>query len=145
MHHPIYSADTYHSGSAYMSGILDAAIQATGRVPDAVFAGHVHNYQRFTRMLNGRAIPYIVAGAGGYWNLHSMQKVNGRPIKTPYPIPNEEGVTLENYCANQHGYLLMEVDGKTLKGQYFAVPSAQGTPAQQKDSFTLDLTTHQVQ
>lgn len=145
MHHPIYSADTYHSGSAYMSGILDAAIQATGRVPDAVFAGHVHNYQRFTRTLNGHAIPYIVAGAGGYWNLHTMQQVQGGPIKTPYPIPNEEGVTLENYCANQHGYLLMEVDGKTLKGQYFAVPSAQGSPAQQKDSFTLDLTTHQIQ
>jgi len=145
MHHPIYSADTFHSGSAYMSGILDAAIQATGRVPDAVFAGHVHNYQRFTRMLNGRAIPYIVAGAGGYWNLHAMQKVQGGPIKTPYPIPNEEEVTLENYCADQHGYLLMEVDGKTLNGQYFAVPNTPGSPDQQKDSFTLDLTTHQVQ
>lgn len=148
MHHPIYSADTYHSGSAYMGGTLDQAIQATGRVPDAVFAGHVHNYQRFTRALNGRSIPYIVAGAGGYWNLHSMQTVQGAPIITPYAVPGEEGVTLESYCANRHGYLLMEVDGKTLKGQYFSVPRLQeswSAPAQQVDSFTLDLTTHQLQ
>jgi phosphoribosylcarboxyaminoimidazole (NCAIR) mutase len=34
--------------------------------------GHVHNYQRFTRPLNGRDVPYIVAGAGGYWHLHTM-------------------------------------------------------------------------
>ncbi len=148
MHHPIYSADTYHSGSAYMSNILDQAIQATGRVPDAVFAGHVHNYQRFTRTLNGRAIPYIVAGAGGYWNLHSMQTVNGAAITTPYQVPDEEGVTLESYSADRHGYMLMEVDGNTLTGQYFTVPRLQeswSAPAQQLDSFTLDLKTHQVQ
>ena len=47
MHHPIYSGDTYHSGSHYMGGIMDAAIEHTGRIPDAVFSGHVHNYQRF--------------------------------------------------------------------------------------------------
>lgn len=148
MHHPIYSADTYHSGSVYMSNILDQAIQTTGRVPDAVFAGHVHNYQRFTRTLNGRAIPYIVAGAGGYWNLHSMQKVNGVAITTPYQVPGEEGVTLDSYSADRHGYMLMEVDGNALKGQYFTVPRLQeswSAPAQQLDSFTLDLKTHQVQ
>ncbi len=149
MHHPIYSADTYHSGSAYMSGILDQAIQTTGRVPDAVFAGHVHNYQRFTRTLNGRAIPYIVAGAGGYWNLHTMQTApGGGAIQTPYPVPNEEGVILESYLANRHGYLLMEVDGTTLKGQYFSVPRLQeswSAPAQLVDSFTLNLQTHELQ
>ncbi len=147
MHHPIYSADTYHSGSAYMSNILDQAIQATGRVPDAVFAGHVHNYQRFTRQFNGRDIPYIVAGAGGYWNLHYMQKVNGQPIKTPYQVPGED-VTLESYCDDHHGYLLMQVDGQTLKGQYFSVPRLHESwraPAQQIDSFTLNWQTHKLQ
>ena len=148
MHHPIYSADIYHSGSTYMHNILDQAIQNSGRVPDAVFAGHVHNYQRYTRMLNGRALPYIVAGAGGYYNLHTMQQVQGTAIKTPYPLPDEAGVVLENYCDDHHGYLLLEVDGQTLKGQYFAVPTMQepaGTPAQQIDAFTLNLKTHQLQ
>src|SRR5436190_14009526 len=60
MHHPIYSADIYHSGSTYMHNTLDQAIQNSGRVPDAVFAGHVHNYQRYTRTLNGRALTYLV-------------------------------------------------------------------------------------
>jgi acid phosphatase type 7 len=148
MHHPIYSADTYHSGSTYMHNTLDQAIQNSGRVPDAVFAGHVHNYQRYTRTLNGRALPYIVAGAGGYYNLHTMQQVQGAPIKTPYPLPDGEGVVLESYCDDHHGYLLLEVDGQTLKGQYFAVPTIQepaSTPAQQIDAFTLDLKTHQLQ
>lgn len=148
MHHPIYSADTYHSGSTYMHNILDQAIQNSGRVPDAVFAGHVHNYQRYTRTLNGRALPYIVAGAGGYYNLHTMQQVQGALIKTPYPLPDKAGVVLESYCDDHHGYLLLEVDSQTLKGQYFAVPTKQepaGTPAQQIDMFTLNLKTHLLQ
>ena len=147
MHHPIYSLDTYHSGSRYMGNILDQAIQASGRTPDAVFAGHVHNYQRFTRSLNGRNIPYIVAGAGGYWNLHYMQHVNGAAIQTPYQLPGED-VTLNSFCDNYHGYMLMEVDGQTLKGQYYTVPRPQGSwnaPAQLLDSFTLNLQTHTVQ
>ncbi len=148
MHHPIYSADIYHSGSTYMHVTLDQAIQNSGRVPDVVFAGHVHNYQRFTRTFNGRAIPYIVAGAGGYYNLHTMQQVQGAPITTPYALPNEAGVVLESYCDDHHGYLLLEVDGQFLKGQYFSVPTRQepaGTPSTQVDVFTLNLKTHQLQ
>jgi hypothetical protein len=148
MHHPIYSADAYHSGSTYMHTVLDDAIQKSGRVPDAVFAGHVHNYQRYSRTLNGRTIPYIVAGSGGYYHLHSMQQVSGSPIKTPYPIPSETGVVLESYCDDHHGYLLLEVDAQTLKGQYFTVPTMQepaSNPAQQIDIFTLNLKTHQLQ
>ena len=147
MHHPIYSGDTYHSGSHYMGKILDAAIEHTGRIPDAVFSGHVHNYQRFSRTIQGRTVPYIVAGAGGYWNLHYMLQVQGAAIKVPYVFP-DMGVTLEQYCENRHGYLLMETDGKTLKGSYFSVPRPQEPwrdPAQLVDSFTLDLQTHQVQ
>ena len=148
MHHPTYSVDLYHSGSTYMHDTLNQAIQNSGRVPDVVFAGHVHNYQRFTRTLNGRAIPYIVAGAGGYYNLHTMQQVQGAPITTPYPLPNEEGVVLESFCDDHHGYLLLKVDSQTLSGQYFAVPTIKdpaNTPARQTDAFTLNLTTHQLQ
>ncbi len=147
LHHPIYSADIYHSGSTYMGTILNQAIAHTGRIPDAVFTGHVHNYQRFTRTIQGRDVPYIVAGAGGYWNLHYMLKVQGAPIQTPYAFP-AMGVTLEQYCEDRHGYLLMEADGKTLKGSYFSVPRPQEpwrNPAQLVDSFTLDLQAHKVQ
>lgn len=146
MHHPIYSGDTYHSGSAYMAQILDQAIAHTSRIPDAVFAGHVHNYQRFTRKYNDREIPYIVAGAGGYWHLHAMLKPQGTPIQAPYSFP-DLGVTLEKYCDDRHGYLLMEVSAQALKGSYFTVPRPQDSwsaPAQLLDSFTLDLQAHRL-
>jgi acid phosphatase type 7 len=147
MHHPIYSADTFHSGSAYMGTILDQAIQASGRIPDAVFAGHVHNYQRFSRTINGHTVPYIVAGGGGYWNLHKVIQVQGQPIQTPYPVPNTD-VTLESYNDDHHGYVLLTIDGTTLTGKYFTVPKQQdppNTPSQQIDAFTLNLATHQLQ
>jgi hypothetical protein len=147
MHHPIYSADTFHSGSAYMGTILDQAIQASGRVPDAVFAGHVHNYQRFTRTINGRNVPYIVTGSGGYWHLHKVIQVQGQPIQTPYPVPSSD-VTLESYSDDHHGYLLMTVDRTTLTARYFAVPTQRdpaNAPSQQIDAFTLNLATHQLQ
>ncbi len=148
MHHPIYSADIYHSGSKYMHQLLDNAMQQTNRVPDAVFAGHVHNYQRFTRSLNGRNVPYIVAGAGGYWNLHYMIKPQGQPIQTPYQMsPPDTDVTLESYCDDHHGYMLMTVTAQTLKGEYYSVPRPQDSwraPAVLVDSFTLDLAQHTV-
>jgi hypothetical protein len=68
-HHPIYSLDRPYRGSTYMSRVLNGAIQKTNRIPDIIFSSHVHNYQRFTRLLNGRSIPYIIVGAGGHWRL----------------------------------------------------------------------------
>lgn len=146
MHHPIYSADNFHSGSAYMARVLDDAIQASGRVPDAVFAGHVHNYQRFTRSFKGRDIPYIVAGSGGYWHLHSVQTPQGAAIQTPYKASPTDA-TLESYCDDHHGYLLLEVSKETLKGTYYAVPRPQDSwsqPATQIDTFTLNLQEHHL-
>lgn len=146
MHHPIYSGDIYHTGSEYMAGILDQAIQQTGRVPDIVFAGHVHNYQRFTRAFNGRDIPYIVAGASGYWHLHYMQKVNGQLPQVPYAVPGMDA-TLESYCEDRHGFMRLEVTADTLKGTYFAVPRPQESwrgPSTTIDSFTLDLKQHKL-
>lgn len=146
MHHPIYSADVFHTGSQYMANVLDNAIQQTGRWPDLVFAGHVHNYQRYTRAQASRDIPYIVAGAGGYWHLHDMAKdPQGNPLPTPYPVPGTDA-TLVSYCADQHGYLLMEATPTTLKGSYYAVPPAQSAsgPATLLDSFTLDWHAHKL-
>jgi hypothetical protein len=147
MHHPIYSADRYHSGSEYMGQILEGAMQKTGRMPDAVFAGHVHNYQRFTRSMNDREVPFIVAGAGGYWHLHYIGKDDqGNKLQTPYQLP-EMGVSLDSYCDDRHGYMRLEVSAQTLKGEYFAVPRPQESwrePAHLFDSFTLDLKAHRL-
>ena len=146
MHHTIYSAATRPSGSRYMQQVLDKAAQKAGRMPDAVFAGHVHNYQRFTRSVSNGEVPYIVAATGGYPNLHAMRKDNGKSLHTPYRVP-ETDVTLESYCDDRHGYMRMEVTAQMFKGEYYTVPQLKepsSNPAELRDSFTLDLQTHSV-
>ena len=49
MHHPIYSADNFHSGSTYMKDVLEHASTKAKRHPDLIVAGHVHDYQRLTK------------------------------------------------------------------------------------------------
>jgi 3',5'-cyclic AMP phosphodiesterase CpdA len=148
MHHPIYSMDQFHGGSAYMGGLLDAAVAASGRTPDAVLTGHVHNYQRFTRAMEGRELPYIVSGAGGYWHLHYMAKDDqGLPLPqgSPWPVPGTD-VILENYCEDRHGFLRLTASRTALHGEYVSVPhsheSWRNGPVTTVDTFTLDLATH---
>jgi len=145
MHHPIYSADDHHSGSGYMGGILDDAIQASGRIPDMVLAGHVHNYQRFTSERDGRDVPFLVTGAGGYHNLHKVAKVNGEKVIPPLTI--EGGVTLERYLDDRFGFLRLEFSSGRISGKYYGAPRPQepwSGPAKLIDSFTLDVANHKL-
>jgi hypothetical protein len=146
MHNPVYSADGYHSGSPYLAAVLDRAIERSGRIPDAFLAGHVHNYQRFTRSWKDREIPYLVVGTGGFWQLYSLLKSGGEKIVTPFSIPNTD-VTLENYCDDRHGYLHLDINEQTLKATFLTVPRPQeswSAPAVVHDSFVLDLHTHHL-
>jgi hypothetical protein len=65
-HHPPASADIRHGGTTGLANDLDRAFTAAGLWPDAILSGHAHIYQRFSRNVNGREIPYIVAGSGGH-------------------------------------------------------------------------------
>jgi calcineurin-like phosphoesterase family protein len=149
MHHPIYSLDDHHSGSEYMQRILEDAVQQVGRMPDAVFSGHVHNYQRFTRpMQSGHAVPYIVAGAGGYHNLHRVPRSLKDPAQQlPYEVPDSGGVTLETFCDDRFGFLQVEVTSDALKGDYYTVPGFQDPASGQAtlfDAFSFDLKARKV-
>ena len=147
VHHPAYSADMYHSGSKVIEETLDNAFSESGRFADVILTGHVHNYQRFTRKMGDRDIPYLVVGAGGYWHLHYMQKQpNGDPLQVPYTMPDSNTV-LENYCENRHGYLIMQVTQDSLSGTYYTVPRPHESwraKSQVFDSFILDLATHRL-
>ncbi|MDA4113851.1 MAG: metallophosphoesterase [Thaumarchaeota archaeon] len=147
VHHPTFSGDTAHGGSMSMLNTLDAAFKRAGRYPDIVLSGHVHNYQRYTRQLAGRDIPYIVAGGGGYWNLYKLQtNPDGTPIEVP-TVTAEPGVTLENYCVDRHGYLKMRFEPGKITGEYYGVAeSTQPNPGQatRLDTFAIDLTQHKV-
>ena len=148
MHHPIYSADDHHAGSGYMRGVLEKAVKQAGRRPDIVFAGHVHNYQRFTRVVDGRQVPYIVAGAGGYWHLHRIAPVNGERLIVPYRLVEDgNDVTLERFVDDRHGFLRVEVTPKAVFGKYYTVPRPQeswSADARLVDSFQLNLQTHKL-
>ena len=144
LHHPIYSADDHHSGSTHMKQVLEQAVTAAKRHPDMVFAGHVHNYQRLTKVLsNGTQIPYLVTGAGGYHNLHSIIKVNGQAMITPVVFNDKTGdpVTLERFSDDHHGFLRLEITEKLVVGRYFVVPRPQepySKPSKMIDYFEFD-------
>ncbi|MBI3509764.1 MAG: metallophosphoesterase [Bacteroidetes bacterium] len=145
LHHPPYSIDSNHGASGIMKNFLDKAFEESGVYPDLILAGHVHNYQRYTRKYSsGQELPYIVAGAGGYWHLHNLDsKAN------PVYVPNDtffENVVLEEFCDNRHGFLRITIEKKgkqrILSGEYFTVPYPQeswSAPEELYDYFKIDL------
>lgn len=148
LHHPPYSADAHHGGSERMGKLLDAAFAEAKRVPDLILSGHVHNYQRFTRTTNGRQIPYLVVGAGGYWHLHAMaDAADGSELKAPWDVPDTD-LVLDAYSDDRHGFLRLAVDAKHIAGDYTTVPRPQESwsegPVTVEDRFTIDLASHSV-
>src|SRR5262249_25946481 len=120
--------------------------------PDAVFSGHVHNYQRFTREINGRQIPFIVAGAGGYADrpslIHKLQlDSDGQPIPQDKPFrTTAEGVTLEFYEETNPGFLRFTVAAEPLTGESSTVPFDDAPPAAPVDTFRLNWkTSHRLE
>jgi hypothetical protein len=148
VHHPPFSGDVEHSGSSAVDVVLRNAFSATQRYPNLILSGHVHNYQRFTSVVEGPKgqlqIPYVVAGAGGYTNLGKLQRVNGAYPKAPLALGN--GLTLEQYDQDNFGFLRLEVSKTQIVGSYFSAPySVGGTPvAKLVDSFTVNLANNTV-
>lgn len=143
VHHPIYSAYGSKPGSQHLYGVLEAAVQTAGRLPDLVLSGHVHNYQRFTGVLNGKDVAMIVAGAGGYnKQLHTLSSVFHNS-KLPITMKGSTG-QLENFCDSQHGYLRVTVIKKGLVCEYITVPdTSTPKPGPLKAFDTLTISTPQ--
>lgn len=110
LHHPIYSFDIFHSGSSKMADALENAIRDTGRVPNLVLSGHVHDYQRIEQNIApGGPTPFIVAGNGGYHNLHQIHSKVGTVATDTKAKLVYEAVTW--------GYLTLTIDKKNITGQ----------------------------
>ena len=137
VHHPPFTGGTTHGGSPDMLADIDSACTAAGAWPHAVFAGHAHNYQRYTRTINGLSIPYIVAGCGGHSPLETMRGT----FRTPYPI--DSTLTLESYDGTDYGYLRVIVNATTLTVE-FHPQSDGGTTKTPDDVVTVTLATHTV-
>ncbi len=111
LHHPIYSFDVYHSGSSKMADAMENAIRDTGRVPNLVLTGHVHNYQRIEQKIApGGPTPFLVVGNGGYHNLHKLHSANGA-------VAPDTGAKLVYGNDAVWGYLKLTIDKKAIRGQ----------------------------
>ncbi len=142
VHHPPFTAGTTHGGSPRMLQDLDAAATAADFWPHAVFSGHAHNYQRFTRTLNpgtsgSTTMPYMVVGNGGH-GIDLIREVNGQTLRVPMVV--DDTLTLENYDDTNYGFLRVTVDPVTLRIEYHPA-GATGTPM---DVVQVDLETRSV-
>jgi hypothetical protein len=137
VHHPPFTGGAIHGGSPLMLQDIDGACQAAGMWPHAVFAGHSHNYQRYTRTVNGLQIPFLVAGCGGHAPLSKMRST----YRTPYKV--DDTLTLESYDDSDHGYLRVVVTAATMRIE-FHPESDGGATKTPDDMVTVTLATHAV-
>jgi hypothetical protein len=137
VHHPPFTGGSEHGGSPLMLADIDGACTAAGLWPHAVLSGHAHNYQRYTRTINGFEIPYVVAGCGGHSPLSAIRST----IRTPYKI--DDTLTLESYDDTDYGYLRIVATATALTIE-FHPESDGGTTKTPDDVVTVNLATRSV-
>lgn len=125
IHHAPFSADTNHGSSKKMIEFLEGAFVEAGMRPDIVFSGHVHNYQRFERTyIDGQIVPFIVAGAGGYVDLHQVARKSDSKVEA---LSLTDGsVQLAAFCEDRYGFLKVDVqrtaEGFLIDIAYYVLP-----------------------
>jgi hypothetical protein len=138
VHHPPYSLGA-HGSTPRVADAIDHAIKSSGRLPDAIFSGHDHGYQRFTREWDDRRMPCVVAGAGGMGG-YDLPRIH-RHLKPP------RWVHLKFAEDQAPGFLRITVNRDRLVGKYYVVPppGRENDPARRVDKFTLDLKKHRME
>ncbi len=130
LHHPVYSFDDHHSGSARMADAVQHAINDSRRVPNLVLTGHVHNYQRIEKdLVDDGPTPFFVLGHGGYWHMHGMSAAAGHTD----PDTRAKLVFEEH---KRHGYLTVTVDAHAIKGTMTLTDPVDQDPQRDVDTFS---------
>ena len=130
LHHPIYSFDNFHSGSARMADAVQHAINDSRRVPNMVLTAHVHNYQRIERpVVPGTVTPFMVVGLGGYYNLHKLNSGVGT-------TDSATDATLVAGDDRHWGYVTLTVDAQNITGTVTTALAEAKSPASYTDSFS---------
>ncbi len=139
-HHPPFTGSPFHIPSPDMLKQIDQACTAAGIWPDLHLSGHSHLYERYTRTIKGKQIPYVVAGMGGYYNLAGLK--HGAPPAPATPASGTDAagnpLTLNVYNDKNFGFLRLTVSPASIVGEFVTVdPNSRkiGTG----DSFTVDL------
>lgn len=130
-HHPPASVDAKHSGGSGLADDIDTAAREAGFWPDAILSGHAHLYQRFTRKVDGREIPYVVAGSGGF----SATAPQGGLPEAPVTIGE---YTLVAKPIVEFGYLTVTVDMSKKTG-YLTIRFNDRTNTRVHDTVKLNL------
>ena len=140
VHHPPYTFGK-HVTSLVMLKEIDAICDKVGVWPHAVLSGHAHNYQRYTRTLGSRQIPYVVCGNGGHPPLAKLSV--DTTLRTPISMPGfaqperNDRVSLDNYDFKSFGYLRIIVDTKQLRIEFH--PEGDGVTTKTPDDFVTVL------
>ena len=140
-HHPPFTGSPSHVPSPTMLQQIDEACTAAGIQPDLHLSGHAHIYERYTRTVNGKQTPYLVAGMGGYYNLPGLKPVNKRPVPAkPGSGTDASGnpLRLDVYNDNTFGFVRISVSPASITGVFVTVDTTSGKTGV-GDSFTLDL------
>ncbi|WP_082077396.1 metallophosphoesterase [Bradyrhizobium sp. LTSPM299] len=147
IHHPIFTHGSGHGGSPNVMKQMDKICQDVGIWPHAVLSGHAHNYQRFTRRMADREIPYIIGGNGGHATSRLRRKQDGGVLRVPTELPQlaqgRDTVVFENYDDQNYGYLRVFVDEQQLRVEYH--PASDGRHVKAPDDHvTVDLSSHKL-
>jgi hypothetical protein len=153
-HHPPFTGSPSHVPSPTMLKQIDGACAAAGIYPDMHLSGHAHLYERYTRTVSGKKIPYLVAGMGGYYNLPGLKPVNQRPVPPSTPASGTDQsnnpLTLEIYNDNTFGFLQITVSAGSspsqagsISGRFITVDPATGKTGT-GDTFKLDLQSNKL-
>lgn len=141
VHHPPFTGGVNHGGSPRMLQDMDDAANRAGFWPHVVLSAHSHNYQRYTRVVNGMTIPYVVAGMGGHNIVKMRPSASGATIRTPMAAGSD--LTLVSYDDTHFGYLRVIVNATTLRVEFH--PAEDGSKTKTPDdAFTLDLKTRAI-
>jgi hypothetical protein len=141
-HHPPFTGSSSHVPSPTMLQQIDQACSTAGIQPDLHLSGHAHLYERYTRTVGGKQIPYLVAGMGGYYNLPGLKPPNKRPAPPKFPASGTDAsgnpLTLEVFSDDTFGFLRLTVSPASITGEFVTVDPTSGKTGI-GDSFTLDL------
>jgi hypothetical protein len=168
-HHPAFSyapqpkkgggAGGNHGSSTAMMKQIDEICTGIGVYPHAFLAGHAHNYQRYTRIMEfGRGeinVPFIICGDGGHNVNKLVRPRKGQPAQEPSSGSDvtylDGGVKqmkvkhliLAKYDDANYGYLRIYVDKDYLKIGFHQVGA--GSLAQSRyDMATVRLKDHHL-
>ena len=140
-HHPPFTGSPFHVPSPDMLAMIDQACTAAGIWPDLHLSGHSHLYERYTRTIGGKQVPYVVAGMGGFYNLPGLKATKPAAPTTPASGTDASGnpLTINVYTDTQFGYLRITATATSLTAEFITVDPATGKTGT-GDTFTVNLT-----